>query len=152
MHQAKSLSGPDPVDVHVGSRIKLRRTTLGLTQDDVAAALGFSHQQLQKYEKGLNRVSASRLFDFSLILNVEVAFFFDGMGMDMRESRPVAPSHEMQKLFEDKRKTDPFADPESLELLASFRKLQHASSRDLVLGMVKQLRVGEDDKRTGTDG
>jgi transcriptional regulator with XRE-family HTH domain len=67
------------VDEHVGVRIRLRRTLLGLTQDRLAVALNMSYQQIQKYETGTNRVSAGRLFQLAQMLEIDVAFFFDGL-------------------------------------------------------------------------
>ncbi|MBB2202153.1 helix-turn-helix domain-containing protein [Gluconacetobacter tumulisoli] len=75
----KSSAGPSPVDVHVGSRIRLRRTLMGLSQERLGDALGLTFQQVQKYERGTNRVSASRLFELSGVLDVPVSFFFDGL-------------------------------------------------------------------------
>ena len=70
-------SRPRPIDVHVGSRIRLRRTLLGMSQERLGEALGLTFQQVQKYESGVNRVSASRLFDLSRVLDVPIGFFFD---------------------------------------------------------------------------
>ncbi len=67
-----SEDGPDPVDIHVGSRLRQRRTLLGMSQEKLAAAFGVSFQQIQKYERGANRVSASRLHQLTRILNVPV--------------------------------------------------------------------------------
>jgi len=77
-----SKEGPDPIDVHVGQRIRLRRTMLGQSQEQLARALGVSFQQVQKYERGTNRISASRLFDVSRVLAVPVGFFFEDLGAD----------------------------------------------------------------------
>jgi transcriptional regulator with XRE-family HTH domain len=70
-------SRPRPIDVHVGSRIRLRRTLLGMSQERLGEALGLTFQQVQKYESGVNRVSASRLFNLSRVLDVPIGFFFD---------------------------------------------------------------------------
>src|SRR6201996_9387344 len=70
---------PSPIDVHVGSRIRLRRTLLGMSQERLGEALGLTVQQGQKYERGGNRVGASRLFDLSRVLDVPISFFFDDM-------------------------------------------------------------------------
>ena len=70
---------PSPVDIHVGARIRLRRTLLGLSQERLGDALGLTFQQVQKYERGVNRVGASRLFDLSRILDVPISFFYDNM-------------------------------------------------------------------------
>jgi transcriptional regulator with XRE-family HTH domain len=70
---------PNPTDIHVGSRIRMRRLMLGNSQTELAEALGVTFQQVQKYEKGANRVSASRLQQISLFLQVPVPFFFEGL-------------------------------------------------------------------------
>ncbi|KXV00373.1 transcriptional regulator [Gluconobacter potus] len=76
------------MDVHVGNRIRLRRTLMGLSQEKLGEALGLTFQQIQKYERGANRVGASRLYDLAQVLDVPIGFFFD----DMQEARPSAPS------------------------------------------------------------
>ena len=68
------------VDVHVGGRLRLRRRLLGLSQEKLAEAIGITFQQIQKYERGANRVSASRLYDLSQVLAVPIDYFFDGIG------------------------------------------------------------------------
>ena len=70
---------PNPIDVHVGGRIRMRRLLLGMNQETLANALGLTFQQVQKYEKGTNRISASRLQHISQILQVPVSFFFDAV-------------------------------------------------------------------------
>ena len=74
-------------DQYVGSRLRLRRTVLGMTQEQLAATLGISYQQIQKYETGANRISASRLFEISQQLHAEITYFFDGLadGATVRE-------------------------------------------------------------------
>ncbi|HYD99084.1 MAG TPA: helix-turn-helix transcriptional regulator [Alphaproteobacteria bacterium] len=73
-------TGPDPVDVHVGSRIRERRVSLGWSQTELGRAVDLTFQQIQKYERGANRVSASVLFKMGEAMNVPVSFFFDGLG------------------------------------------------------------------------
>lgn len=68
---------PNPVDIHVGTRLKQRRVLLGISQEKLAEAIGITFQQIQKYERGANRISASRLFQFSKLLNVPVSYFFE---------------------------------------------------------------------------
>ena len=75
----------DNVDLHVGDRMRIRRLYLGISQTALAEALGISHQQIQKYERGLNRISAGRLYQLSKLLKIDVAYFFDGM-IDHRQS------------------------------------------------------------------
>ena len=83
---------PSPVDVHVGARIRLRRTLLGMSQERLGAALGLTFQQVQKYERGVNRVGASRLFDLSRILDVPISFFYDNMPGGQPGAAPSSPS------------------------------------------------------------
>src|ERR1700685_3645842 len=80
---------PSPIDVHVGSRVRLRRTLLGMSQEKLGNAVGLTFQQIQKYERGANRIGASRLFDMSRVLDVPVQFFFD----DMPVENPVAEDY-----------------------------------------------------------
>jgi transcriptional regulator with XRE-family HTH domain len=80
---------PNPIDVHVGARIRLRRSLLGMTQGTVAARLGITFQQLQKYERGLNRVSSSRLYDLCRVLDVQVVYFFDGIDGKVANQSPA---------------------------------------------------------------
>ncbi|HIC80951.1 MAG TPA: XRE family transcriptional regulator, partial [Kiloniellaceae bacterium] len=79
----RRTGGPNPVDVHVGGRVRLRRTLLGMSQEKLGEAIGLTFQQVQKYERGANRVGASRLFDLSRVLDVPVGFFFDEMPSDV---------------------------------------------------------------------
>ena len=76
---AEKETRSSPIDTHVGTRIRLRRTLLGLSQEKLGDALGLTFQQVQKYERGVNRVGASRLFDLSRVLDVPIAFFFDDL-------------------------------------------------------------------------
>ena len=82
---------PNPIDIHVGSRIRLRRTMLGMSQEKLGESLGITFQQIQKYEKGTNRVGASRLQNIASILNVPVSFFFDDAPASTRRSRVDLP-------------------------------------------------------------
>lgn len=71
--------GPDPIDLHVGERVRLRRLLVGLSQEQLADAVCITFQQIQKYERGINRISASRLFGIANALSVPVSFFFEGL-------------------------------------------------------------------------
>ena len=72
-------ANPNPIDIHVGSRVRLRRTLMGMSQEKLGQALGLTFQQVQKYERGTNRISASRLYHLSLIFDVPVEHFFEGL-------------------------------------------------------------------------
>lgn len=109
-----------PVDVHVGKRIRHRRWTLGTTQQQLADAVGIKFQQIQKYETGANRVSASRLWDIATALQVPVSFFFEGMeGFETVET----PHSDMPG--------DLLSDREALELLRSYYAIPEAQRRRL---------------------
>ena len=77
----------NPVDVHVGSRVRLRRMLLGMSQEKLGEHLGLTFQQVQKYEKGINRIGASRLFDLSQVLGVPVQFFYEELAVAGSERR-----------------------------------------------------------------
>jgi transcriptional regulator with XRE-family HTH domain len=78
-NELPTIDRTSPVDLHVGSRIRLRRTLLGMSQERLGEAVGLTFQQVQKYERGSNRVSASRLYDLARVLNVPIQFFYDDM-------------------------------------------------------------------------
>ena len=86
-----ALTGPDPVDIHVGSRLRERRLSLGWSQSELGRALDLTFQQIQKYERGTNRVSASMLYKAAEAMEVPVSFFFDGCGDLPTEAAPAAP-------------------------------------------------------------
>lgn len=116
--------GPDPIDVHVGERIRLRRTVLRLTQQDLAQSIGISFQQLQKYERGTNRVSASRLFDISTQLGVPISFFFDDMDEDLCRTRGITqPSTPI----------DPTLSSDALRLMTIFNRLPNDTVRRKIM-------------------
>ena len=76
-NKRKTKGSPDEVDIHVGQRLRIRRSLLGMSQEKLAEAVGITFQQIQKYERGTNRVSAGRLFQFSRILDIPVTYFYD---------------------------------------------------------------------------
>ncbi len=76
-HEEKGSRRPNPVDIHVGSRVRFRRMLLGMSQEKLGERLGLTFQQVQKYEKGVNRIGASRLFDLSQVLQVPIQFFYE---------------------------------------------------------------------------
>jgi len=80
----------NPIDIHVGARMRLRRTLLGMSQEKLGEAIGLTFQQVQKYERGANRIGASRLYDLSRVLDVPVSFFFDDMPTSVQAQSPVA--------------------------------------------------------------
>ena len=134
-------SRPSPIDVHVGSRIRLRRTLLGMSQERLGEALGLTFQQVQKYERGVNRVGASRLFDLSRVLDVPISFFFDDMPDSLaaaygaQPQRRVAGFAEAQEGFGD----DTLNRRETLELVRAYYRITDASLRKRVFELIKSM-------------
>jgi len=89
--------GPRPVDVHVGGRVKARRTLIGMSQEELGNHVGLTFQQIQKYEKGMNRIAASRLWRFSLILGRPISWFFEGIGERKRKVGDLLAKRETLK-------------------------------------------------------
>ena len=135
---------PNPIDVHVCSRIRMRRNLLGWSQEKLSDLLGLTFQQIQKYEKGLNRVSASRLWDFSTVLNIPVSFFFEDMDVEVAKQGPrVFSSKEVVVLDEDVESfnNDPMKTKETLELVKAYYKITNRQAArhlfDLIVAMSK---------------
>lgn len=114
---------PNPVDVHVGNRIRLRREALSLTQEKLADLLGITFQQIQKYEKGSNRISASRLWDMSNVLSVPVDFFFDEMSEETAKASPKALL--TNNITVPEPCDDPMLREETIELVKSYYKINN---------------------------
>ena len=130
---------PSPIDVHVGGRVRLRRTLLGMSQERLGEALGLTFQQVQKYERGVNRIGASRLFDLARVLDVPIGFFFDdmpdAMGGSMAVTRRMAGFSENQEGFED----DTLHRRETLELVRAYYRITDAAVRKRVFDLIKSL-------------
>ncbi len=90
--------GPRPVDVHVGGRVKARRTLIGMSQEELGKHVGLTYQQIQKYEKGMDRIGASRLWQLSLILGRPISWFFEGIGERKRKGEDPLAKRETLKL------------------------------------------------------
>jgi transcriptional regulator with XRE-family HTH domain len=136
---------PSPIDVHVGSRIRLRRTLLGMSQERLGEALGLTFQQVQKYERGVNRVGASRLFDLSRVLDVPISFFFDDMPDSLTTSFGL-PSSRRSALSSES--ADGFADDtlnrrETLELVRAYYRITDPSVRKRVFELIKSMGPAE---------
>lgn len=122
---------PDPVDLYVGARIRMRRKLLGVSQERLAEQLGLTFQQVQKYERGANRVSASKLHAIGTALSAPVAYFFEGFGgaaaSGVGEADSSAFVHEL------------VMPPEGMELAALFPRLKRARVRRKILDLVRSL-------------
>ena len=129
--------GIGPVDVHVGARLRQRRTLLGMTQTNLSDAIGVSFQQMQKYENGANRISASRLFDLSRILDVPIQFFFDDMPAAVAASSPAQGGGRTKK--PPRYEPDPMATRETLELVRGYYKIRDPQIRKRLFELTKTL-------------
>ncbi len=138
----KRSAHPDPVDVHVGARLRLRRNLLGLSQEQLGKAGGLTFQQIQKYERGANRMGASRLFQFAKLLDVPVSYFFDDVrgeraslypsaGFAEKEQTPVegAPAGDLEVLYRR----------ETLELIRAYYRISDAKTRRKVYELIKSM-------------
>jgi transcriptional regulator with XRE-family HTH domain len=134
-----------PIDVHVGSRVRLRRTLLGMSQEKLGEALGLTFQQIQKYERGVNRIGASRLFDLARVLDVPIGFFFDDMSPELggnaanRARGSAFGFAEGQEGFED----DTLHRRETLELVRAYYRITDPSVRKRVFDLIKTLSPSE---------
>src|ERR1044071_7899344 len=109
---------PNPIDVRVGARLRLRRNMLGLSQEKLGEAIGLTFQQVQKYERGANRIGASRLWDLSRVLDCPVSFFFDEMDEETASASPRNLSLDTRDL--EPRENDPMTKRETLELVRAY--------------------------------
>jgi transcriptional regulator with XRE-family HTH domain len=128
---------PNPVDVHVGARVRLRRTLLGMSQEKLGDAIGLTFQQVQKYERGANRIGSSRLFDLSRVLDVPIGFFFDEMPGDVAARSPA----QTRGMAEDpvSYELDPMAKRETLELVRAYYKITDPHIRKRLFELTKAL-------------
>ncbi len=128
---------PSPVDVHVGARVRIRRKLLGLSQTKLGDALGVTFQQVQKYERGTNRMGSSRLYDLARVLDVPIEHFFDDMPTAVAASSPTLgggrakkpPSYEL----------DPMAKRETLELVRAYYEIKDVNVRKRLRELAKAL-------------
>jgi len=126
---------PNPTDVHVGARVRLRRTLLGMSQEKLGDAIGLTFQQVQKYERGANRVGASRLYDLSRVLDVPVSFFFeDSAAAGALDPHPGGIA-EATEGYE----ADPMLKRETLELVRAYYKITDPHIRRRLFDLAKAL-------------
>jgi len=129
---------PNPVDIHVGARISLRRNMIGLSQEKLRESLGIKFQQIQKYEKGMNRVGASRLQAIANILNVPVTFFFDDMPGQSDNPRGFDEENETTYVVGFLNSS------EGIQLARAFAKIGDAKIRRKILDLVRTLGQEDD--------
>ena len=131
------ITNNNPIDVHVGRRVRLRRTLLGMSQEQLGDALNITFQQVQKYERGSNRISASRLWDIGQILDVPVSFFFDDISDDTAAHSPRRMKAGGAKDEYEENPADPMARRETLELVRAYYSIKNPNLRKRITEMVK---------------
>jgi len=132
-----STKAPNPVDKYVGSRVRMRRIMLGMSQEKLGEALGLTFQQVQKYEKGTNRVGASRLQQISEILQVPVSFLFEGGPSGATNSGGFSEGKSPSYV------SDFLATSEGLALTRAFTRISDAKLRRSIVEMVEQIAIRE---------
>ena len=125
---------PDPVDIHVGQRVRVRRKMLGLSQTQLGKELGVTFQQVQKYERGTNRIGSSRLFRIATALDVPVSYFFEGAESEMADGTPALDGVD----------GDAFEKQETQELVEAYYRIDDPRVRKKVLGLARLLATGID--------
>jgi len=120
---------PHPVEIHVGARIRLRRKLMGMSQQDLSRAIGLTFQQLQKYEKGTNRISASKLYGVAQALKVSISYFFDGLDASA-DGRHSEPGQAMNAFVTTN---------EGFELAEAFPRIRRNKIRQRLLDLVRSL-------------
>jgi transcriptional regulator with XRE-family HTH domain len=133
---------PNPIDVHVGNRIRLRRTLLGMSQTVLAEAIGLTFQQVQKYERGTNRVSSSRLVDMANALDVDISYFFQEMPPDVEKQTPAMLMN-VKKLPTLDQGKDPMARRETLELVRAYYRIPDPAVRRRLAELTKAVAKRE---------
>jgi transcriptional regulator with XRE-family HTH domain len=131
---------PNPIDRHVGSRVRMRRMMLGISQEKLGEALGVTFQQIQKYEKGTNRVSASRLQHTARILDVPVSFFFDGAPSDGNAVPAFADGGPSAYL------PDLLSTPDGMQLGKAFMRIKSPKVRRKIVDLVETLADDDSEK------
>jgi transcriptional regulator with XRE-family HTH domain len=137
---------PNPIDAHVGGRVRLRRTLLGMSQEKLGEAIGLTFQQVQKYERGANRIGASRLFDLSRVLEVPVSYFFDEMPDTAASQSPRMMVNGVVEELASDTTQDPMNKRETLELVRAYYRIADPVVRKRLFELAKAmaLLVGPD--------
>lgn len=133
---------PNPVDVHLGRRLRLRRILLGISQEELGEAIGLTFQQIQKYEYGLNRVGTSRLWDLSRALGCPVSFFFDEMDDKTADASPrnlAADDVDLAGLESAQASADSATRREALMLVRAYSTIKHEDVRRKILDLAHSL-------------
>jgi transcriptional regulator with XRE-family HTH domain len=138
------MGTPHPVDVHVGRRLRLKRTILGMSQESVGKEIGVTFQQIQKYERGINRMGASRLYDFAKALGVPIAYFFEGFGdyaaqdgTSFALNEPDAAGFEHEKVNSR----------ETIEVMRAYYRIKNPAIRKRIVELIKAMAAEDSEPK-----
>lgn len=157
----KSLRGrvdgaPNPIDIHVGNRVRMCRTLMGMSQERLGQALGLTFQQVQKYERGMNRIGASRLWDISQVLNTPVSFFYEGISEDAENLSPrhinesLSPAKSVQDIMLTL-DTNPLNRKETLELVRAYYRIPDRNAAHRIFDLIKSLAPEDEGEQENVD-
>lgn len=141
--QIKTKGTPDLIDKHVGRQLRSRRVLTGLSQEKLADAIGVTFQQVQKYERGTNRISASRLYNFSKILDVSIDYFYHGLSEN--KNKAIGLSDNQQERFDTEKLKSNTLDEnimnkkETIDLIRAYYSVEDEKKRKDILKMVKTM-------------
>ena len=130
---------PDPVDIHVGARLRLRRNLLGMSQEQLGKATGLTFQQIQKYERGANRMGASRLHQLGRLLNVPVAYFFEDLSAPQLQNAGFSNSEQAKLEGAPTNDGEILHRRETLELIRAYYRITDPKQRRTVYNLIKSM-------------
>jgi transcriptional regulator with XRE-family HTH domain len=145
-NEEKGSRRANPIDMHVGTRVRLRRMLLGMSQEKLGERLGLTFQQVQKYEKGVNRIGASRLYELGRVLGVSVSYFYDEAPESMSPMAATQSEAGFAEMPAENYASDFLSSREGLELNKAFARITDAKVRRTIVELVRSL-ANEDNSR-----
>ena len=143
---AKAGEEPNPVDVHVGRRVRLRRKELGISQTHLADGIGLTFQQVQKYERGANRVSASKLYEMARVLRVQIGYFFDGL------DDPTSPAGDNYASAYNSVIEEMLSEPNGPQLAEAFLRIRRRSIKKGLADLAREIAANDQTEDDGPEG
>lgn len=142
----QETEGPHPVDTHVGAKVKTRRLMLGMSQEDLASAIGLTFQKVQKYERGTNRISVSRLAEISKALKTPIDFFLEGCATIVQGGGKRLQMRGVSDVKQQALEDEPLTKKDVLELMRSYQQIKTPALKKQLLEMAKAMaKAGNDD-------
>ena len=139
------MGNSHPVDVFVGKKLRLKRSILGLSQEAVGKKIGVTFQQIQKYERGINRMGASRLYDFANVLGVPIAYFFEGYGEYTMDDHASMALHESEASSYEAEKVN---NRETIEVMRAYYRIKNPAVRKRIVDLIKAMAAEDSEEKT----